>query len=35
MAKTEMTDCKGIEAPFSTTKKLNKDVGERFHDRTL
>ncbi|KAH9718722.1 hypothetical protein KPL71_022333 [Citrus sinensis] len=35
LAKTEMTDCKGIETPFSTSEKLKKDVGNRFHDPTL
>ena len=35
LAKTEMTDCKGIETPFSTSKKLKKDVGNRFHNLTL
>ena len=35
LAKTEMTDCKGIKTPFSTSEKLNKDVGNRFYDPTL
>ncbi|KAH9671758.1 retrovirus-related pol polyprotein from transposon RE1 [Citrus sinensis] len=35
LAKTEMIDCKGIETPFSTSEKLKKDVGNRFHDPTL
>ncbi|KAH9667197.1 retrovirus-related pol polyprotein from transposon RE1 [Citrus sinensis] len=35
LAKTEITDCKGIETPFSTSEKLKKDVGNRFHDPTL
>ncbi|KAH9716509.1 retrovirus-related pol polyprotein from transposon RE1 [Citrus sinensis] len=35
LAKIEMTECKGIETPFSTSEKLQKDVGNRFHDPTL
>ena len=35
LAKTEMSDCKGIESPFSTTEKLKKNEGEKFHDPTL
>ena len=35
LAKTEMSNCKGIESPFSTTKKLKKNEGETFHDPTL
>ncbi|KAH9764120.1 retrovirus-related pol polyprotein from transposon RE1 [Citrus sinensis] len=35
LTKTEMTDCKGIETPFSTSEKLKKGVGNRFHDPTL
>lgn len=35
LAKTEMIDCKGIESPFSTTEKLKKNEGEKFHDPTL
>ena len=35
LAKTEMSNCKGIEPPFSTTEKLKKNEGEKFHDPTL
>ncbi|KAH9718111.1 retrovirus-related pol polyprotein from transposon RE1 [Citrus sinensis] len=35
LTKTEMTNCKGIETPFSTSEKLKKGVGNRFHDTTL
>ncbi|KAH9667020.1 retrovirus-related pol polyprotein from transposon RE1 [Citrus sinensis] len=35
LTKTEMTDCKGIETPFSTSEKLKKGVGNKFHDPTL
>ncbi|KAH9648851.1 hypothetical protein KPL70_025766 [Citrus sinensis] len=35
LAKIKMTDCKGIETPFGTFKKLKKDVGNRFHNPTL
>ena len=35
LAKTKMSNCKGIESPFSTTEKLKKNEGEKFYDPTL
>ena len=35
LARTEMSDCKGLESPFSTTEKLKKNEGEKFYDPTL
>lgn len=35
LTKIEMSGYKGIEAPFSTTKKLKKDKWAKFHNPTL
>ena len=35
LTRTEMASCKGIETPFSTSEKLRRDEGARFHDPTL
>ncbi|KAH9696050.1 retrovirus-related pol polyprotein from transposon RE1 [Citrus sinensis] len=35
LTKIEMTGCKEIETPFSTSKKLKRNEGARFHDPTL
>ena len=29
-----MSNCKGIDSPFSTIEKLKKNEGEKFHDPT-
>ncbi|KAH9783576.1 reverse transcriptase Ty1/copia-type domain-containing protein [Citrus sinensis] len=35
LTKIEMADCKGIETLFSTSEKLRRNEGARFHDPTL